>query len=117
MFKVKEGQKIINDWCVPKEHFHTFRGKQVILKFDQPVNVMNNQKYESYCVHDCLDFNIFVDLDKETNDQPTYNNKMKNKVDWYLGKYFISGFKNYKFNGIPISDIWLNPQIIDKMVL
>lgn len=115
MFKVKEGRKIINDWCIPKEHFRSFRGKQVFLKFDQPLNVINTKKYESNCVHDCLDFNIFVDLDKSKNDKSI--NTMKKNVDWYLGKHFISGFKNYKFNGIPISDIWLNPQIIDQMVL
>lgn len=119
MFKVKKGGKMATNWCVPKEQFRTFRGKQVVLRFDQPQNEINAKKYETCCIKDCLNFKVFVDFDNQTSVQAlqTFDNTFTNSVvDWYLGKHHITGFKNYKYNGIPISDTWLNPTIIDRLV-
>lgn len=114
MFKVKKGEKMVTDWCVPKEQFRSFRGKQVILKFDQPQDEI---KYETCCNENRLNFDVFVDLEDQNSHVKTIDNKFRNSVvDWYLGKYHIAGFKNYKFNGIPISDTWLNPSIMDHMI-
>lgn len=116
MFKVKKGEKMVSDWCVPKEQFRSFRGKQIVLRFDQPQDEINSKKYETCCIKSCVDFEVFVDFDDNKSNVQTLNNTFTNSVvDWYLGKYHITGFKNYKYNGIPISDTWLNPNIIGGM--
>lgn len=115
MFKVKKGEKMITDWCLPKEQFRCFRGKQIILRFDPPENEINAQQFKM-CNKDCLNFEVFADLD-DSAEQTHNNNFTNNVVDWYIGKHFITGFKNYKYNGVPISDTWLNPNIINNMVL
>lgn len=116
MFKVKKGRKLVTDWCLPKEQFRSFRGKQVILKFDQPIDENSAKKNEICCIKDCLDFEVFVDFD-DKSDVQTINSTFKNSVvEWYLGKDHITGFKNHKYHGIPISDIWLNPNIIDDII-
>lgn len=117
MFKVKEGKQMATDWCVPKEQFRCLRGKQATLRFDMPpLDEINAKKIETCCINDCLNFEVFVDLDNEQIVQKKKNVFTNSVVDWYLGKYHISGFKNFKYNGIPISDTWLNPNIIDHMI-
>lgn len=114
MFKVKKGEQMVTDWCVPKEQFHNFRGKQIVLRFD-PQDNADGKKFET-CGRDCLNFEVFVDLDNNPAVQIHNDTFTDNVVDWYLGKYHITGFKNYKYNGIPISDTWLNPNIIDRII-
>lgn len=117
MFKVKKGEKMVTDWCVPKEQFRSFRGKQVILTFEQSLDEINAHKYETCCIENRLNFEVFVDVEDQNSHEQTNDRKFRNcVVDWYLGKYHITGFKNYKFNGIPISDTWLNPSIMDHII-
>lgn len=116
MFKVKKGKKMVTDWCVPKEQFRSFRGKQVTLRFDPLLDEIKTKKCESCCTKEnYLDFEVYVD--DKSNVEKLNSAFSKNVVDWYLGKYHITGFKNYKYNGIPISDTWLNPNIIDRLVI
>jgi len=119
MFKVKKGEQMVTDWCVPKEQFHSFRGKQVVLRFDPPQDEINAKKLETCCIKECLNFEVFLDFEEKSIVQPQLHNSVftNSVVDWYLGKYHITGFKNYKYNGVPISDTWLNPNIIDHMIL
>lgn len=118
MFKVKKGECMATDWCVPKEQFRSFRGKQVILRFDSFQDDTNMKKCDINCKKENLDFKVFLDLDNIEPNMKMSNNKFKNcVVDWYLGKYHVTGFRNFKYNGIPISDTWLNPNIIDQMIL
>lgn len=118
MFKVKKGEKMMTDWCVPKEQFRTFRGKQVILRFNPLQDEIKAKKCESCCIKaDYHNFEVFVDMDDQSNVEKLNSTFSNNVVDWYLGKYHITGFKNYKYNGIPISDTWLNPNIIDRLVI
>lgn len=112
MFKVKPGTQMATNWCVPKEKFRSFRGKQVVLRFQQS---LDDKKYET-CFQNCVNFKVFVDLDKSSV-KSQIDKFTNNFVDWYVAKYHVTGFKNDKFNGIPISDTWLNPDIIDRMVL
>lgn len=115
MFKVKKGENMATNWCIPKEQFRSFRGKQVILKFDPPQDETN---CESCCNKKSLDFKVYVDLEDMAPNVQILNRKLTNSVvDWYLGKNHVSGFKNYKYMGIPISDTWLNPNIIDRVIL
>lgn len=118
MFKVKKGQKLVTNWCLPKEQFRSFRGKQITLRFDPPENKINEQQFET-CNSDCVNFEVFIDLDNAAalTLNNNNNNLTNNVVDWYIGKHFVTGFKNYKYNGIPISDTWLNPNIFNSMNL
>lgn len=117
MFKVKPGAQMATNWCVPKEKFQSFRGKQVVLRFEQSLEDKNDKKYETCCYQNCLDFEVFVDLNDKSNVKRQTGTLTESVVDWYIAKYYVTGFKNYKINGIPISDTWLNPNIIDHMIL
>jgi len=109
MFKVKKGQKMRTNWCIPKERFHCLRGKQVVFKFDLPQDEVETK---SCCFQKCLNFEVYVDIEEcVSNTKPIDDGTFQN-VDWYLGKYYVTGFKNYKYNGIPISDTWLNPKLL-----
>jgi len=111
MFKVKKGEKMKTNWCIPKERFHLLRGNQVVFTFDLPQDV----KTKSCCYQEISNFEVFVDIDEGvTKMKPANNDSVfkNNVVEWYLGKYYITGFKNYKFNGIPITDTWLNPKLL-----
>lgn len=113
MFKVKPGAKMATNWCVPKEKFQSFRGNQVTLRFEDK----NNKKKETCCFQNCQDFDVFVDLNDKSNVTIQTGAFKERVVDWYIAKYYVTGFKNYKFNGIPISDTWLNPNMIDRVVI
>ncbi|VVC41299.1 Mad1/Cdc20-bound-Mad2 binding protein [Cinara cedri] len=117
MFKVKPGAQMTTNWWIPKEKFRIFRGKQVVLRFQQSIDDESIKKYETCCFQDCLDFEVFVDLDDKSSVKKQTNTLTESVVDWYVSKSYVTGFKNYKFNGIPISDTWLNPNIINSMVL
>lgn len=109
MFKVKKGARMNSDWCIPKEQFRSFRGKQVVFKFDSP---QNETETKSCCYEKCLNFEVHVDIESCASSVKPIEKLKNNVVDWYLGKYHITGFKNYKYNGIPISDTWLNPKLL-----
>lgn len=112
MFKVRKGEKMNTNWCIPKERFHLLRGNQVVFTFDLP---QDDRKTKSCCFQGFSDFEVFVDIEEGVSNivKPVNNSVFKNNVvDWYLAKYHITGFKNYKFNGIPISDTWLNPKLL-----
>lgn len=117
MFKLKKGGKLVTDWCLPKEQFRSFRGKQVVLRFDLPKDEVTAKKNETCCIKDRLDFEVYVDFEDKSNEQKLNNTFTNSVVDWYLGKDHVTGFKNHKYHGIPISDIWLNPKIIDSITL
>ncbi|XP_050529914.1 uncharacterized protein LOC126899259 [Daktulosphaira vitifoliae] len=113
MFKVKKGKTMVTDWCMPKEKFHCLRGKQIMLRFNSFLDEASSKENNKCCSVDCYeDIQLIVDL----NDEKNNDNLLSNCVDWYLGKHHVTGFKNYKFNGIPISDTWLNPNIIERMI-
>ncbi|XP_050435028.1 uncharacterized protein LOC126842186 isoform X2 [Adelges cooleyi] len=125
MFKVKKGETMVSDWCVPKEQFRCLRGKQVMLRFDALSTVSDSNSKENCrlrCSKDCLvdEIPLIVDMaddklgPRHIVDDDAYKDSCC--VDWYLGKHHVTGFKNYKYNGVPISDTWLNPNIIDRMV-
>lgn len=104
------------DWCVPKEQFRILRGKQVILRFDQLQEEINAKKYETCCIKDRLGFEVFIDLDEKPLIQIPDIKYANNVVDWYLGKHHVTGFKNFQYNGIPISDTLLNPNCIKRFI-